>query len=280
MLLLSTAASVTGTVAWFSMNNFVTAKGMNIQAKAENGIVIANASDSATWTDESNAANAGTGLEVYPTSTNDASTWAHSSSNNADSATSNGKYTMLTTVVDDGVGFVDEDADNTFDSGESAYYLVNSFFIKSSAEAITKTIYVTNVKAAFTGQSQTSANLDKALRVLVKSGSTVAIYAPFSGATLSYNVCTAYANDTATTTATTAIDASGTDGHIAAASQAFLSNHEIPAYTSNSPTEIKIYIYFEGEDANCKSTNLAATLDTLSVEVKFGTSSVADPVNP
>ena len=37
VLLLSTAASVTGTVAWFSMNNFVTATGMEVKARAENG---------------------------------------------------------------------------------------------------------------------------------------------------------------------------------------------------------------------------------------------------
>ena len=49
VLLLSTAASVTGTVAWFSMNNFVTATGMEVRAKAENGIVISDDPDSTTW---------------------------------------------------------------------------------------------------------------------------------------------------------------------------------------------------------------------------------------
>ena len=42
MLLLSTAASVTGTVAWFSMNSFVNATQMRVLAKAEKGILISN----------------------------------------------------------------------------------------------------------------------------------------------------------------------------------------------------------------------------------------------
>ena len=41
ILLLSTAASVTGTVAWFSANSTVTADGMQVKAKAESALVIA-----------------------------------------------------------------------------------------------------------------------------------------------------------------------------------------------------------------------------------------------
>ena len=40
MLLLSTAASITGTVAWFSMNNAVTANGLQISAKSDNTYLL------------------------------------------------------------------------------------------------------------------------------------------------------------------------------------------------------------------------------------------------
>ena len=43
ILLLSTAASVTGTVAWFSANSTVYANGMQVKAKAESALVISNA---------------------------------------------------------------------------------------------------------------------------------------------------------------------------------------------------------------------------------------------
>ena len=136
MLLLSTAASITGTVAWFSMNNFVTATSMNIKAKAENGIVISNNTGSPVkWADEAEAAHSAA-VAVYPTSTATGATWAHSASNDADDATSNGKYSMLTLENDSatGAGFVDKDSDNQYDAAASqghqvddAYYMINSF---------------------------------------------------------------------------------------------------------------------------------------------------------
>ncbi len=46
--------------------------------------------------------------------------------------------------------------------------------------------------------------------------------------------------------------------------------NSIPATDTGVP--VKIYAYFEGEDANCKSTNASGkTLDNLSVSVVFGT---------
>ena len=42
MLVMSTAATVTGTVAWFSMNKTVTASGMVVKAQAEGSLVIKN----------------------------------------------------------------------------------------------------------------------------------------------------------------------------------------------------------------------------------------------
>ena len=268
VMLLSTAASVTGTVAWFSMNNFVTASGMNIQAKAENGIVIANAANSATWIDSATAAHAGP-IAVYPTSTHDGTTWAHSSSNNANSATSNGQYTMLTLETDatTGAGFVDQDNDDTYTTVaseghavDSAYYLLNSFYIKSSAEAITKPFYVNSLTV--TGNTSTPA-FDRSLRVLVKVGNSSQIFAAFADATLSYNVCTAINAGTPATTATTAVEAGTADTQLVASLAS-------PAYSA-APLEVQVYLYFEGEDANCKSTNLIATLDTLNVSIQFGT---------
>ena len=277
VLLLSTAASVTGTVAWFSMNNFVTASGMNIQAKAESGIVISDEAQT-SWTDSATASH-NTALAVLPTSTADASSWVHSQSNNANSATSTGAYEMLDIEVDAGRGYHDADDDQTYDNTEDFYFLKNSFYIKSSATALNAaTIYITNVYASVSG-STNSGELNKALRVLVKSGTTAKVFAPISGATATYTVVTSVGNPN-TTSSVTAIDSSATEGHVPAASQSFLASHDIPAFASTEPTQVDIYVYFEGEDANCKSANLVASLDTLQVSVKFGLQSVPDPANP
>ena len=311
VLLLSTAASVSGTVAWFSMNNFVTATGMNIKAKAENGIIINNGVNS-VWNESATAAH-NAALEVLPTSTYDATTWAHGSSSNSDQATTDQatnttvKYSMLTLAWDHaltnnvlsgtGAGYVESNNDGQYNpsdvagvdanddgdytdegdtapiSAENAYYLKNSFFIKSSSEAVTKNVFVTNVKVS--GET-TSVELNKALRVLIKSSSTVKIYAPFTGATLTYDVCKAVSNDTPTYQHdVTAISAATTNGVVN--TNFFGNTTTIPAYSTNSPLQFDIYLYFEGEDAACKSTNLnVASLDTLAVEVVFGTEQVAN----
>ena len=51
VLLLSTAASVTGTVAWFSANSTVKANGMRVKAKAESALVISETKPVGTLTE-------------------------------------------------------------------------------------------------------------------------------------------------------------------------------------------------------------------------------------
>lgn len=278
VLLLSTAASVTGTVAWFSMNNFVTAEGMNVKAKAENGIVISNAEDGVSWKDSATSLHTST-LEVKPTSTATAATWVHSTSNDAADENTGNDYALLTTAVDSatGAGYVDENANSAYDSAtDSVYYSMHSFYIKSSAQAITNTLYITNVKATLPAP-QKSENLNKALRVLVKlnGAATAKVYSPVYAAA-NYSVATSAGKyDTeqpgaATRATVTPINASGTNGLIATASQEFLANQDIPA-NNDTPLRIDVYLYFEGEDPNCISDNLTATLDSINVSVTFGT---------
>lgn len=278
VLLLSTAASVTGTVAWFSMNNFVTAEGMNVKAKAENGIVISNAADGVSWKDSATSLHTST-LEVKPTSTATAATWVHSTSNDAADENTGNDYALLTTAVDSatGAGYVDENANSAYDSAtDSVYYSMHSFYIKSSAQAITNTLYITNVKATLPAP-QNSENLNKALRVLVKlnGAATAKVYSPVYAAA-NYSVATSAGKydieqpGAATRATVTPINASGTNGLIATASQEFLEDQVIPA-NDGTPLQIDVYLYFEGEDPNCISDNLTATLDSINVSVTFGT---------
>lgn len=286
VLLLSTAASVTGTVAWFSMNNFVTAEGMNVKAKAENGIVISNQSAASgagvTWKESATSLRTAT-LEVKPTSTATAATWVHSTSNDSADENTKNDYDLLTTTVDttSGAGYADDNNHTGYDAtdgdgyvADSVYYAMHSFYIKSSAEAITKPLYITNVEATLP-TTQNSANLNKALRVLVRlssDASTAKVYSPVYAAA-GYSVATSAGKfegeGAATKAAVTPIDASGADGLIATASQSFL-NTTIPASNAD-PLRIDIYLYFEGEDPNCISNNLTATLDTINVSVTFAT---------
>ena len=78
MLVMSTAATVTGTVAWFSMNTAVSATNMKVKAASEGGIVISDSRTSEIWKSETSSL-----VEtktLYPTSTVAGSVWYHASS--------------------------------------------------------------------------------------------------------------------------------------------------------------------------------------------------------
>ena len=246
ILLLSTAASVTGTVAWFSMNAEVTANGMQVKAKAEDGIVISNEAK-AEWKNTATASHNGSGVELIPTSTAKGTSWYHATSTDADDAAAGQAAANygepLNITVTDGVGSKDA----------NSYYLVNSFFISSSsAQALTKDLYVKSLTA--TVDTSYSGALDKAVRVLVSdaSGTNALIFNPLGG-TDSYKV----AGTTDVTTETGADEAE------------LLDNISIPAYTGTSGLEIKVFAYFEGEDEDCKSTNIKANLDAINVSIVF-----------
>ncbi|NLE04905.1 MAG: hypothetical protein GX638_08900, partial [Crenarchaeota archaeon] len=68
MLLLSTAASITGTVAWFSMNTTVTATGMQVTAQSNNLFLqIINSTGEFSDTESQNSAIATTASkDVFP----------------------------------------------------------------------------------------------------------------------------------------------------------------------------------------------------------------------
>lgn len=251
----------------FSMNTQVTATGMQVKAQAEGGIVISNESGS-DWK-ASTTASHNSVAELAPISTSDFASWYHNKSddaNNAKAGQAAGTYANYTgkMKVADGVGYYDADNNGTQDTGELSHYLLNKFYIKSSAEEIDPATLKIN-KVTATGSS-TSGDLDKSLRVGIKVGGNNYIYAPVDGATLSYTV--------GGTTATSATASSGNGVvNTAASGVAKIPNNAavIDQEASNKAVEVLVYIYFEGEDANCKSNNITTTLDTLQVEVTFGT---------
>jgi hypothetical protein len=269
MLAVSASMLATSTYAWFAMNTTVSVNGMELKAKAEKGIVITNetpattgwkesvaASHNGTYTPDSGSA---TSLAVRPTSTADGAVWYHNISNDIDNAQAGqavATYTTLSTSVDatTGAGYVDDDTVSGYDpSADSNYYLKNTFYIKSSqAEAITSNVL--QVKSCSATAGSGSADLDKALRVAVVVGGNTYIFNPLTG------------TETYTVAGSTSVTANpGT----AAVDTGITTIPNNTATTSNA-VKIDVYLYFEGEDANCKSTNLTATLDTVNVELSFG----------
>jgi len=271
MLLLSTAMLGMATYAWFTMNKEVSVTGMKLKAQATEGLVISG-DNKANWKTDWDV-NMSAGIALYPTSSNGAGTpeWAVAYSKEFDDAYKNqdqsgaGGYTDLTMTYNasavtgsvftanvDGVGQVTP-------SGGSAqnYVLKKTYFIKSTGEsALAKNLKIKEVTADVlpgnTGSG--TADLNKALRVLVVVGNNGYLYAPVSG----YDNNTKFKGSTTLT-----LKASNT---VTSTSVNSIAN------TDAGAIQVDMYMYYEGEDQNCKSSNITGiSVDTLNVSATFTT---------
>ncbi len=255
------------TYAWFTMSKTVTVTGMKVKAQATDGLVISG-DNKANWKVDWDVAME-TGVALYPTSTNGATTpsWAVAYSKEFDDAWKNqnqsgaGGYTDLTmTYTTSGT------SGDTFSNGVDGigqaesklrnYVLKKTFFVKSTGEsAWTAPLYINEVTAEVASTTRSgSGDLNKALRVLVVvNGTDSFIYAPVSGydTAINYKGTTPLTLKAATTDSTTSITS-------------------IPN-TDADAIRIDMYIYYEGEDTNCKSSNITAiSVDTLKISARFG----------
>lgn len=272
------------------MNSTVTATNMQIKAVAEQGILINEVAtyNSDSWDNEATTAQT-TAIPLRATSTANTKAWyvAYSKlSNNSASASSTQNSPNLTAsgyselsfvatpeTIDENAGtnakteiyYVDLDGSNSYQAGEG-YYVRYTYYIKSSADAITCSTAANaqnlNIVAPTVTGNTNSAFLDQSLRVAVVVNGKAYIYAPLNATSTTYYVGTGH---TATTTLTGNQPTSLTT---------------IPATTTNG-TPVYVYLYFEGEDPNCKTDNITATLDNLNVTVGFtladnGDSAVTD----
>lgn len=269
MMTFSTAAAVTGTVAWFTSSNIVTASGMSIEADTEQGILIANElfstpdGKTSEWNDSTVASHTGADAKFIPTSTSDTVTWYHANAAEYDNHAAGDSYTSYTgtqIVNNDGVHSI------TLNNISKNIYLRNLFHIKASVpqDQVQKTLYINKVEASV---GTNSVELDKALRFVVvyNDGTTdkVKIYAPL---------------ETSTDLANYTVHNGVTVTPLNEKNVELATNVTIPgSETLNENTLlIKTFVYFEGEDVHCKSSNIKVTLDRLSITVQFGTEKIAN----
>ena len=255
LLLLSTAASITGTVAWFSVNTTVTANGMSVQAKAQEGIAISNAADG---TYNFTAASAkSTVAELYPASTIDFDPFLTSVSTNPGQANTQQAYST-------GAAWVNNSTE--------AHYVVHNFYIRSSS-ASALTIGSLDIKSvdAKVGGGAAAQELSKSLRVGVQfeNSSNVYIYGPVTGFTATVSVQKAAGAYSAA--AADREDVTALAGNVESNDTAVTS---LPARTSNGKL-VSVYVWFEGEDAACISNNLPVSTEQLDIAITFGFTAAA-----
>lgn len=292
MLAVSAAMLGTSTYAWFTMNKEVTVQNLAVQAKAEGGLLISEtqgytAND--VWDDSANTIAEGSTAKValYPTSTANSRTWYHATSktaNNAAAANAGAAnalkadgYTTLSltsnTLQSADAGrnglkevYYSDTGTSGYDADDAKYYLKYTYYLKTSTEGTTSLGLDSgdqnvNISVVHVDGNTTSTELNKSLRVGIEIGGKFYIFAPISGATGTY-----YVNAAASDAATNAIDSSASS-HAAPMTVATALD-ELPGVKATG-TPVYVYMWYEGEDAACKSENVTATLDELTVDLEF-----------
>jgi len=276
MLMVSTVMLSSATYAWFTMNKEVSVTNMQVKAKADQGLLINEIADySDSHWDEEATTNQEAGIQLHATSTAETNSWfyayskksndAAAASASANSQNLSGSYNTLTatpktlqtasagTSALTEVYYRDIDGDSTYDDGEG-YYVKYTYYLKSSADAISPVLTSggesLQIKDVAVEGNTGSANLDKSLRVAVVVNNRAYIFAPLNTQAGTYYVGTGH-------TATTPLTVNG-----------ITDLASIPSVTTDG-TPVYVYLYFEGEDANCKTDNVTSTLDNLTVSFKF-----------
>jgi len=303
MLLVSMMTLSSATYAWFTMNKDVSVVGMELKAHAEEGLLIneVKAYNSTTWDEQATANTTPQTFALRPASTSDLATWWHANSKKSsdeagtdaladtvDVDASGNKYTNISpanvtnetivgaegaasgakatgnTQAETHVYYKDASfgTDSQYDDGEG-YYVNYKYYLKSSGSSdlsVTSGNLGVTVTAALKDTTATATELDKALRVGVKIGNDILIFAP-TGGDASYKVTGDAAGTAADQKPVTAYNAK-TGINTAALS--------IPSISSNADgLLVDVYVWFEGEDQQCMSDNLTATLNAYEIRIDF-----------
>ena len=251
MLMVAAIMMSTASFAWFSMSASVDATGMQVKAVADGGLVmsalIATADGTPTVNDYVSAVQFGTGSwytngakELKPTSTN-GTKWFSATADTPD----NHAATTRTELSISGWG-----------TDTATYYLATKLFFMGSIEDAQK-LTVKSITA--TAADGTSGNLNKAIRIAMRvDGTTWYYFAPNHASDATGLVHTA-------TTTTTGDYTNLTKGTIPTSSPVVIAENLV----NTDAIEVEVYVYYEGEDPNCKST-FAIDISTLDIAMTFG----------
>lgn len=258
MSLLGLSAIATSSYAWFSMNKTVTASGMQVKARAEGGIQIKRAAlgDNAYGT---SADSSHTAVELLPTSTADGTKWYHAEGASGTASTAiSGSYQELTLkeTGGDSTGSGIAGIEGTM----NYYYVFDNYTISSDKNS-------GNFVGLWVAQAYVDTStqaLSKSLRIGFFTTDKAIIVAPNAGFTATYNVNgeTSVTALDYSTSGTTAVEKDN-DG-----------KNVLVGDTGASSVNVKVCIWFEGEDENHFTNNIAQTLETMKITVTFKATSV------
>lgn len=269
MVLVAAIALGSSTYAWFVASGNVTATGMTVQVQSEGGIMIKALDSDAPWASTATAYNTNT-ASLFPISTYDLTAWYHASSDSSTDAKreqDSNKYEHIEANLD-------------------SYRRLDSFLIRpSSGTAITDAKLLISSVTVSSGDA--TENLNKSIRVGIKmnagrqpeegeAGASYYIYAPNNSGTFTltakYLAPKSGSGETAVYQTLDEKVAAGTSDYL------YLTSDTIPA--ADTGVQVDIFVWYEGEDPECKTANLfndttALTPDEITVTVQFSQADVA-----
>ena len=163
VLLLSTAASVTGTVAWFSMNNQVTVTGMTVTTNVSSNLLIAETNLEENYQESITQARSGV---LEPASTVDGINFYYTTSAKGDGDAKTDNYTKynentaLNNIANAGKANVDQAFNNAYGilpaniDVDNVYYgyIDYSFYIKATSAADDQVLYMSKCNLLYDTQ--------------------------------------------------------------------------------------------------------------------------------
>lgn len=264
MVLVAAVALGSSTYAWFANSNSVEATGMAVNAATEGGIEIAAVTNGAAGDYATIASASMQSISLLPTSTNDTARWVSAVAKvSTDKTAVADTYKVISPILSNDVGSITES------EVTKNYYVVKTFNIRPTAESlVAKDLKIDEVKVT----NSTIQNLSKALRVAVVIGETDPIfYAPAGG---DDEISVWEKNNTGENGAVTPVyfttPVTNHDGKTAV-------NSTLTDAIPYEGVNVKIFLYFEGEDTNLKSENIEKTMETLNITVTFSAGTEAAP---
>lgn len=231
MLLVAMVALGTATFAWFTTNTTATAGGINVKTVAVSDLQVAKYDQQYGTTVDYGVSS----QVLYPASTVDGTNWFNTTAedqNNYAKATS-------ASITDVSAKYVGSGALST-----EAYYFTDKLYIKNAGDT---TINGITISAQFTWNSD---NYMRVALVSVSKGDS------FEKCVVSDTTDTwdAYADANGTTTTITPL---GTN----------LNSVEVGSLAPGSSAEYNIYVWYEGQDSDCKSANAGKELTDIDITV-------------
>lgn len=237
LLLVSATLLGTSTYAWFSMNTTVSVSSMQIKATASKNLLISGSNSDGSDKGEYKASLALTtkNESLVPVSTANTTTPTFFKLKDTGSK-----------MEADSAEYKD---DTTFAAATANDYVKETMYVKSTGQDATNL----KAKVSFTGGTEA---LDPAIRIMFVVGSNAYVYAPVAGYTAGYK-------------AIASLDESGKP--VLTSTNVTISNNDtaiLSSLTADQAVKIEVYIWYEGQDASCKSTN-AVTLDNTVFTVEY-----------